>query len=359
MQTIYRYRIASSFGIHEEPSFEAVSAACGLNVTDLRRILRYAMTEHIFCQPQPGFVAHTAASRLLAENAFMQDYVGNVCEVRFPASARTVDALEKYGESQDPSQSGFSLCNNTARGLYDELSHHTELARRRSGSMSALALQDDFDFNINRFPWASYTNPTILDIGGGSGDVSIGLKSRLPSARFIVQDASETARKQGERVSADLGTDITFVPYDFRTPQSIQGADICYFRNIFHNWPDKNCIDILRNQICSLKTNARLVIDDFTLHEPGTLSAAEERRRRWMDINMLTFFGSHERTVEEWSKLLLAADSRFELVSINKAPDKPNTILEIAWTGPEGTAIKDCTRDISNGRSFDLPTHDT
>ncbi len=317
------------------------------------------MTNHIFCEPRPGFVAHTAASRLLAENALIQDLVGNNCEVRFPASARTVDALEKYGESQDPSQSGFSLSNNTARGLYDELPHNTELARRFGGAMSAVASQVDFDFILKSFPWASYTDPTILDIGGGSGDISIGLKSHLPSARFIVQEASETARKQGARVSADLGADITFLHYDFRTPQPIQGADIYYFRNIFHNWPDKNCIDVLRNQICSLKRNARLIIDDFTLHEPGTLSAAEERKRRWMDINMLVFFGSHERTVEEWRKLLIAADPRFELVNITKAPDKPNMILEIAWTGSGETAMKDYNRDSPNGGSFDLPTHHT
>ena len=291
------------------------------------------MTEHIFCEPQPGIVAHTAASRLLAENAPMRDFVGSVCEVRFPASARTVDALEKYGQSQDQNQSGFSLGNNTARGLFDELSCDAELARRFGGAMSALALQNDFDFIMDSFPWTSYTNPTILDIGGGSGDISIGLKARLPSAKFIVQDASKAALKEGERISAHQGTDITFTPYDFRAPQPVQGADIYYFRNVFHNWHDKDCIEILRNQICSLKKNARLVIDDQALHEPGTLSAAEERKRRSMDINMLALLGTHERTVEDWRKLLVAADSRFKLVNINKAPDKPNTILEIAWTG--------------------------
>ena len=315
------------------------------------------MTDHIFCEPRPGVVAHTAASRVLSENALIQDFVGSVCEIRFPSSARTVDALEKYGRSQDSSQSGFSLCNNTARGLYDELSHDTELARRWSGAMGALALQVDFDFILDSFPWASYTNPTILDVGGGSGDVSIGLKSRLPSARFIVQDASEAACRQGERISAELGIDITFAPYDFRSPQPVQGADIYYFRNVFHNWPDKNCIDILRNQICSLKGNARLIIDDFTLHEPGTLSAVEERKRRWMDINMLVYFGSHERTVEEWRELLIAADPRFKLVNISKAPEKPNTILEIAWTGSEAPAITDYNRVVPNGSSFNPCTH--
>ncbi|KAL8778382.1 MAG: hypothetical protein Q9213_007437 [Squamulea squamosa] len=332
LQTIYRYKIASSFGIYEQPSFQEVSAVSGLNVMDLQRILRYAMTNHIFCEPRPGFIAHTATSRLMAENPLMHDFVGNVCEIRFPASARAVDALEKYGESQAPNQSGFSLFNNTALGLYDELAHNTELSRRWDGAMSALALQIDFDFILNSFPWTSYANPLILDVGGGRGDVSIGLKAHLPNARFIVQDASDTARKQGECISACCGAEITYEYYDFRTPQPIHGADIYYFRNIFHNWPDKSCIDILRNQIPSLKENAMLVIDDFTLHEPGTLSGAEERQRRWMDINMLVFFGSHERTVEEWRNLLNAADPRFKLVNISRAPNKPNTILQVAWT---------------------------
>ena len=331
LQTIHRYKIASSFGVHEQPSFEEISTRCGLNVEDLSRILRYAMTDHIFCEPRAGTVAHTATSRVLAENRLMRDYVGNVCEVRFPASARTVDALEKYGKSQDPSQSGFSLCNNTARGLYDELSHNTEQARQWNGAMSALASQIDFDFILGSFPWTSYNNAVILDIGGGCGDVSIGLGHHLPSATFIVQDVSETARKQGECISRELGARVTFEAYDFRSPQPVRGADIYYFRNIFHNWPDKNCIDVLRNQIPSLKNDARLVIDDFTLHEPGTLSTVEERRRRWMDINMLIFFGSHERRLEDWKTLLAAADPRFELVNVTRGMNQPNTILEVAF----------------------------
>lgn len=67
-------------------------------------------------------------------------------------------------------------------------------------AMSALALQVDFNFIVDSFPWASYTDPTISKIGGGCGDVSIGFKSHLPSARFIVQDAPERARKQSERI---------------------------------------------------------------------------------------------------------------------------------------------------------------
>ena len=88
LQAIYRYNIDLSFGIDEEVPYETISANCGLNVIDLRRILRYAMTNHIFREPRAGFVAHTALSRVLAQNSRLRDYIGMVCEERFPASAR-------------------------------------------------------------------------------------------------------------------------------------------------------------------------------------------------------------------------------------------------------------------------------
>ncbi|KAL8949573.1 MAG: hypothetical protein Q9222_004332 [Ikaeria aurantiellina] len=338
LQAIYRYKIATSFGIDEEPSLEDVSVACGLNVQDLQRIVRYSMTDHIFYEPRPGHIAHTATSRLLASNPMINDFVGNVCEIRFPASARTVDALEKYKESQDANQSGFSLANNTALGLYEELSHDPSRAARWHGAMRALATEIDFHFILDSDVWTSHAEPTILDIGGGSGDVSIGLAPHLPHAHFVVQDSSLAALQQGRSATAttNLSDRIFFQPYNFLSaPQPVRGADIYYFRNIFHNWPDKNCLSILRNQVPAMKAGARLVIDDFTLRDVGTLTPIQERKQRWMDINMMVFFGSRERTLKEWEALLKEADTRFHLLGA-RGGKGPNMILDVGWIPHDG-----------------------
>lgn len=88
--------MASSFPINETISFEALSTACGLNEVDLRRLVRHAMANHIF-QEREGRVAHTAASRILAENGLMGDIMGVMCEEMFPGAARvsTYSALPK------------------------------------------------------------------------------------------------------------------------------------------------------------------------------------------------------------------------------------------------------------------------
>lgn len=319
----------------EELSFEELSSRCGLNVKDLQRILRYSMTSFIFCEPRPGVVRHTAASQMLAQDNLFRDFIANVCEVRFPASAHAVDALEKYGLSQSPNQSGFSLSRNTDRGLYDELAQCPEEARRWNAAMSALAQQLDMDWISASFRSCakSITTPTIVDVGGGRGQVSLALAERMPNASFVVQDASDMAIAQGQQDTAELKNRISFQFYDFRTPQLCCNADVYYFKNIFHNWPDASCVEILRNQIPALKPGATILIDDFTLHEPGSLPWCEERRRRWMDINMLVFFGSRERTYGDWRDLLAAADSRFHLMGIDSAPNQHNSILRVVWKG--------------------------
>lgn len=50
-----------------------------------------------------------------------------------------------------------------------------------------------------------------------------------------------------------------------------------------------------------------------------------------MDITMLVYFGSHERTIEQWRSILAEADPRFTLESFAQDPKQPNTILQVVF----------------------------
>ena len=104
MQAITRFNLASSFPIHKEATFAEVSDACGLDESIVRRLLRYAMIQNIFKEPRKGFVAHTAASRLLAENAEIHDWVSVNSDELWQAASQTINALVKYPGSQEPNQ---------------------------------------------------------------------------------------------------------------------------------------------------------------------------------------------------------------------------------------------------------------
>lgn len=104
MQAISRFKIASSFPVHSKATFAQISEACGLNEPDVRRLLRHAMTKHIFREPRKGVVVHTAASRLLAEDEQILDWVGASTDELWQAAAQTVNAMVKYPESQEPNE---------------------------------------------------------------------------------------------------------------------------------------------------------------------------------------------------------------------------------------------------------------
>lgn len=96
-------------------------------VSVLRRILRYAMTKHIFHEPEKGYVAHTAPSKALMQMPFIDDWLGMTCEEMWPAATKaslqrhlpevsgisvlttrcmqTVEALIKWPASEEPNHS--------------------------------------------------------------------------------------------------------------------------------------------------------------------------------------------------------------------------------------------------------------
>ena len=89
LQAIYRFDIPNKVPIHGDISYEELAKLCQIRESDLRRILRFSMAFHrLFRESRKGFVAHTAASRLLAENPLMRDDLGMWFEDCWPSMAQ-------------------------------------------------------------------------------------------------------------------------------------------------------------------------------------------------------------------------------------------------------------------------------
>lgn len=92
LQAIYRFNIATSFPYGKDrATYKEISSACGITEPVVRRILRSAMANHVFRESSPGVVAHTAASKVLAENPLMRQWLGMVSEEIWPAATRVGD----------------------------------------------------------------------------------------------------------------------------------------------------------------------------------------------------------------------------------------------------------------------------
>ncbi len=89
MQAIYRFGLATKFPADmEEVTYGELAAAADLPECHIQRLLRYSMTFHIFREPRKGVVAHTAASKLLADDPLMREWIGMVSEEIWPAASK-------------------------------------------------------------------------------------------------------------------------------------------------------------------------------------------------------------------------------------------------------------------------------
>ena len=98
------------------------------------------MTNRIFYEPVSGFIGHTAASRLLAQEARLQEWVGFNCEEAFPAAASVLTALHAYPEATSPMTAGFNFAFGTVgkEPMFVTFEKDSKRAKRFAGAMASL-----------------------------------------------------------------------------------------------------------------------------------------------------------------------------------------------------------------------------
>lgn len=274
--------------LDEEISYDALARRCQLDTCDLRRLLRLAMSFHVFHERQDGLVTHTAMSRALVEIPGLHDWMGLVCEDMHPASIRSIDAMEKWPGSGDPAHTGFALAEGIDCGFYDILGRDPLRASRFAKGMmlnnSAPALHPVL--LADNLPWTTADCPkSVIDIGGSHGTVGSEILRRYPQIQeYVVQDLSDiSGDRNGQDDSADR---ITYQQYDYFTEQTVKGADIYLLRLVLHNWSDEKAIEILKNQVAAMEPHSRIVLNEICLPKPGILPYYQEQ---FLRLSLLTY----------------------------------------------------------------------
>ena len=208
----------------------------------------------------------------------MQDWIFFMCTEAWRSAPRLVDAMIKWPDSQEPAETAWALANNATAPLPQEIFKYPDRVQRIPGAMQMAEQGDGLEPKhfVNAFDWTGIK--TFVDVGGAHGSVSFEVARKVPSVKCIVQDLPlilSTAK-----APADVEQRIEYMPHDFHTPQPVKGADIYFFRWIYHNWSDKYAISILKNLIPALKKGAKIVANEFLLPEPGVLSPYQERTLR-------------------------------------------------------------------------------
>lgn len=191
------------------------------------------MTNYIFHEPSPGLIAHTAASRMLAEDGPLQAWVGFNSEDIFPAAAHSLQSLQTYPEGTELTRTGFNFAFNTVNQepMFVTFGKDPARAKRMGGAMASLTGGEGYEVRhfVDNYDLSDVDakEGTFVDVGGSHGFVCVDLGKKWNKTKFVVQDLQKTVDSAPKPISPDedVSKRITLQAHDFFTEQPVHGAD--------------------------------------------------------------------------------------------------------------------------------------
>lgn len=202
-----------------------------LDPVNLARTLRTAMTNHVFHEPQPGHIAHTAASRLLATDTDLAAWIGFNAEDIFPAAAAGVlPALHKYPEATSLVQTGFNFAFDTVNvePMFATFGKDAARAKRMGLAMASLTGGEGYEvkYLVDNCDLSEVDarGGKFVDVGGSHGFVCVDLARKWKNIRFVCQDLQKTVESAPIPVCEDgeISQRVEFMAHDFFTEQRVE-----------------------------------------------------------------------------------------------------------------------------------------
>lgn len=104
MKLISRFDLAAKVPVNGEITFIDLAASIGVDCTALTSVLRLGIAHRVFQEPRPGVIAHSAASRLIADDPRVASWVGANVDDMWPAAEKVIDALTRWPRATEPNQ---------------------------------------------------------------------------------------------------------------------------------------------------------------------------------------------------------------------------------------------------------------
>lgn len=340
MAYLCHFKIPEAIPLVGSVSYEQIAEACDVDESQLRRVVRYAMTNNFFQQTSPDEVAHTAYSALLVTDKGERAIVEFECFDAFPAAAKLAHACEKWPGAEEPYQTAWSLANHSEQSFFHHISEtgNEDRAQRFADSMTAEMSAPGWNIKhtLSGYEWNGVKG-TIVDIGGSQGQTAIALAREFPHLpQIVVEDLHSVVEPAKTSLPGDLGNRVSFIAHDFHElqPSAVASAQIIMMRFILHDYSDAVSVRIIRNILPALKQGARLVVLDIAAPALGEASPLEEKAIRSLDIEMLTMLNGKERTVDEWKELFQVADKGLKIKSVNLQKGSALGVFEIVYVKP-------------------------
>ena len=287
-----------------------LAEATGANAEYLHRMLRALSVEGVFeVDEQGAFRLNPLSEGLTSDHPRSVRWLAaSMCDhAHWQPWGKAYDALLE-GRSQTPKVLGASP--------WEYLSGNPEEAGRFGQAMSCMsrqaiaAISEAYDFS----PFSH-----IVDVGGNRGTLAVDILAHHPQLEATIFDLPPVIDVAEEALVGhpDLGR-IHLARGSF-FEEVPAGADAYLLKHILHDWPDEDCLRILRSIRAAIPDHGVLLVFDSLLVPEAPAWAY------WLDVHMMILQDGKERTPEEFRALF--AEAGFELTRAQPIPS-PVAIIE-------------------------------
>lgn len=261
----------------------------GMDALALVRVLRALAAFGAFQEVSPGVFGNNAVSDMFRNRTGgLCNYALYASSEHYAQSAAALGFSAETGQSATQHVFGESFWEHTKKHPKDGETFNRALAELRGDEHQQIA--DAYD-------WKD-TN-VVVDVGGGIGSLLAAIVASHPKIRGVLLeqpelliDADRALSKRGVRDRCELRAANFF--------QSLPAAgSIWTLCQVLHDWPDAQCLEILRRCREAMHPTERLLVIEML-----TVPCQPNAQVGLIDMVMLMYFGeARQRTVEEYTSL--------------------------------------------------------
>lgn len=260
----------------------------------LYRVLRALASVGVFTETAPQVFALTPLAEYLREDAPFSMRATAI----MLGSKEHYEAWSELPYSVQTGQQAFK--HRYGVEIFEYFGQNPEAAAIFERSMNSFS-KPETSAIVEAYDFSGFN--TLVDVGGGYGEMLGTILQRTPTAAgilfdeaYVVDHCAETLNAHGiqARCQAIAGNFFEFVP---------SGGDAYLLKHILHDWDDQSCLKILKNCRAQLPENGKVLVFE-ALIPPGDQPSGA----KFLDINMLVMcHGGKERTEAEFNALFAQA----------------------------------------------------
>jgi len=296
---LVRQRVPDHLGLSPLSASDLAQRA-GMNVLSLTRALRALSAFGAFREVSPGVFANNAVSNLFRDRA------GGLRNFAlYMSSDYHVRAAAALGHSVVTGQSAMSHVFGAS--FWEYAKRHPDENEVFNRGLAELRGEEHQQI-ADAFDWAGVE--VVVDVGGGIGALLAAIMAGRTEIRGVLieqpevlPDAARVLSARGVRDRCDLraGNFFDAIP---------AAGDVWMLCQVLHDWPDAECIAILRRCREAMRPTDRLLVAEML-----TIPCQPSVQASLIDMRMLMYFGEgRQRTVDEYRGLF--DSTHFSLIRV-------------------------------------------